>query len=141
MLHLLSPVNRLVRSPKRLLAVLGLLALIGTGGVVAGRYLWAEYHFRAAKEALAGYRLRQARAHLVRCLEVWPDSGMTHLLLGRVDRLLGEFASAEEHLTAAQRHLNHTDELDREYIFLQAQTGQMDAWVPYLRRLVEEDHP
>src|SRR5262249_31437995 len=101
----------------------------------------AEYHYRAAKKSLARYRLREARAHLACCLKVWPRSGLTHLLAARVDRQLGEFRSAEEHLTVAQRHLNQADDLNLESILLRAQSGQMDTWAKYLRRLVEEDHP
>src|SRR5262245_61711256 len=40
-----------LRSPGRFLAIVALLALIGLGLGVAGRYLWAGHHLRAARVA------------------------------------------------------------------------------------------
>ncbi len=134
--------SRAFRSPRRVLAVAFLIGLIGLAGALAGTYLRAEYHFRAANKALAAYRLREAREHLAVCLKAWPRSGLTHLLAGRVARQLGESETAEEHLALAQRYLNQAEEVHLELLLLRVQAGQVDDdSVDRLRRLVAGKHP
>ena len=40
------------------------------GGWLAGRRVWANYHFRAAEKAIAGRAFAEAQAHLRNCLAV-----------------------------------------------------------------------
>src|SRR5262245_24861638 len=60
-----------------------LLLLFGLLVAWAGRFLWAEYHLRAARHALERRAYPEARAHLDRYLQVWPRSPTAHLLAAR----------------------------------------------------------
>src|SRR5262245_24527926 len=67
-------------------AGLCLLALGGIGyGVVRPR-VEAWRHWRQARSAAEDADFDRARAHLARCLEVWPRSGETHFLMARTLR-------------------------------------------------------
>src|SRR4051794_28312418 len=59
----------LVRRPGRVLGVGVLLALTGLGFGVAGLYVWAGYHLRAARSSLGKYHSSEAFGHLQACLE------------------------------------------------------------------------
>jgi tetratricopeptide (TPR) repeat protein len=112
--------------------VLLLAAVLGGAAVFAGRQLWAWYHFRAALDALEHYHTAEARAHVGRCLQVWPSSRSAHLLAARAARRAEAYTEAEEHLTACRPPgRKPDDEVALEGALLQAAMGELDA--------VEED--
>src|SRR5438552_817228 len=74
------------RNPLRCLAIVALLALTGLGLWVAGRHLWAGYHLRAARAAVARYHNAEAEQHLRACLSVWPKDPEVLLLAARTAR-------------------------------------------------------
>ena len=131
----------LLRRPRRLLAVLLLLALIGLGVSVPGMHLWAAYHFRAAEQALQQHHPADARRHLEQCLRVWPRSAPTLLLAARAARQLGDFDGAARHLRACIKARGRDDDLNLELVLLRAQRGETDAVARYLRALVDRGHP
>src|SRR5438270_11550265 len=77
-------VFRTARARPVLSAACGLLlaALTAAGGV----YLWAEAQLRAARAALEGDRLDEARRRVDRYLSVWDRNPSAHLLAARVKR-------------------------------------------------------
>src|SRR4051812_20191274 len=74
------------RKPRRSLAIVTLLTLTGLGLWVAGRYLWAGHHLRAARAAVARYHNAEAEQHLRACLSVWPKDPEVLLLAARTAR-------------------------------------------------------
>jgi tetratricopeptide (TPR) repeat protein len=142
-MRLLSALQHLLRRPRRLLAVLALLVLIGAGAAVAGIHLRAEYHFRAAKSALESHHPSVALEHLQVCLHTWPSNGPTHLLAARAARLSGDLERADHHLKEYERCCGRSsdDESNLERALLRAQRGEMDEVLPYCRSLIESDHP
>jgi tetratricopeptide (TPR) repeat protein len=117
------------------------LGLIGFGGAVAGRHLWAESHYRAAQQALDQWDFPQAQAHLARCLEVWPSSAETHLLAARTARRATVYDEAERHLKEYQRLSGVAEVLDLERALLRAQRGDLARVEGVLLSFVQQDHP
>ena len=74
------------------------LAVIGVGLTLIGRHLWAAHLYREARDALARYRLVEARALLGRCLTIWPGDFEVQLAAARTERRLGSYEAAERHL-------------------------------------------
>ena len=124
---------------KRKLAV---VLLLGLGAVVVP-HLWAEYHYTRAKTALQHYEFAVASDHLRQSLRVWDSRPKVWLLAGQTARRLDDFDEAENCLNRAQELLeNKTDEtLNLEWALLKAQRGDPDPVLPFLRSLVETDHP
>ena len=128
--------------PARLLALVALLLVIGLGLTLAGGHAWAGDHLRDAERALGRYRLPEARGHLARCLRAWPRHFRAHLLAAQTARRLDDFEAAERHLARCQEIRGGLpDAVVLEQTLLRAQRGGMDPMTPYLRSLVEYDHP
>ncbi len=107
------------------LMVGGLVLAAGLG--VAGWYAWGLYHWRQAQQAHAQLDFGRARAHLARCLKVWPGSGDAHLLMARSCRRAGDFPEARDHLKKADQLGADTNDLDLEYVLLDAEDGDILA--------------
>jgi predicted Zn-dependent protease len=124
------------------LAILLLVMLIGLGAGMAAAHLWAGHHWRAARQALDRYRLAEANEHLAHCLQIWPSSFETHLLAAQTARRLGDYEAADQHLKRCQEIRDAlAPEVELEQILLRAERGGMDSVMPYLRSLVEQEHP
>src|SRR5262249_44722570 len=87
----------------RLLAILGLLSLVGLGLYIAGMYYRASQQRRAALKALGRHDYLAARNHLNASLDAWPNHPTTHLLLARAARLAGFFEEADRQLALCRR--------------------------------------
>jgi len=134
--------RRLFRRPWRALAGLLLLAAIGLGAGIAGLQVWARYHYQSAQRALERHQLKEARAHLESCLQVWPSSFDVHLLAAQTARRLDDYESAERHLARCQELRGGLpEEVVLEQSLIRAQRGGMDSVMPYLRSLMEQNHP
>ncbi|HVI84045.1 MAG TPA: tetratricopeptide repeat protein, partial [bacterium] len=129
------------RRPVRALAVLTLLAVIGTSFWLTGRRLWAQYHLGAARDAVAHYHSLDAISHLEVCLGQWPDHPESLLLAARTARRLKAFPDAERYLDRYLRACGEDDELNLERILLRAEEGEVDAVVNFCRALVAKEHP
>jgi tetratricopeptide (TPR) repeat protein len=115
----------------RLLALLVVLAGLALGAP----HLRAWYHLRAARADLARYHAEAARAHLDRCLRVWPKSAEAHLLASRAARQAGDLEAADRHLRECQRlRQGTTDEITLEWSLLRAAAGHLDEVEEYLHR-------
>jgi tetratricopeptide (TPR) repeat protein len=139
----LARLKGLAHQPMRLLALL--LALVALGLLLAllGTQWWASYHLRAAQAALRLARLDQARDHVAQCLRVWPDHFDACLLAAQVARRAEDYEEAERHLTRCQEQRGGglPEEVALEQMLVRAQRGGMDTLMPYLRGLVEQEHP
>jgi predicted Zn-dependent protease len=125
-----------------LVAILLIVILIGLGAGIAGSHLWAEFHYRSARQALERYRLGEAREHLEHCLQVWPSSFEVHLLAAQTARRVGDFEAADRHLARCQELRGaQAPEVELEQTLIRAERGGMDSVTPYLRSLVEQEHP
>src|SRR5262249_38798548 len=98
-----------------------------------------QYHFRAAQAAFDRDEFESAKSHIDRCLTVWPRSVAAHLLAARIDRFMGQFIPAEQHLVEARRLDNDSSEaLQIEWGLLSAHnqlTEQAEgAWIAYVAR-------
>jgi tetratricopeptide (TPR) repeat protein len=137
---------------RRILTISTLLALIGLGfsvvSYVAYNWIWgADYHFRAAQEALDRGDFAQADAHAALLLESRPNSAEAHLLAARIARrailpvlpgareglghsltlsnarTVGSYDKAEQHLTKYKKLGGITELFDLEHRLLKAQSG------------------
>jgi tetratricopeptide (TPR) repeat protein len=119
------------------------LALLGLGlaGAVGGRMLWAEYHYRAAREALGRRDPAEAKRHLAHCRGVWPRADASLLLEARAARLSSDYAEAVQLLQECEkRKIADADGLALEEQLLDAQQGILAGdGVAYLRARAAKD--
>jgi len=132
---------RLLRHPLRACAVVFLLVFIGALGTLAGRHIWAEYHYRAARRCLAENKLVEAQYHLDQAFPIRADAP-THLLAARLARRMHDGQTAREHLNECERILGGISpecELERELI--QAQMGDFILVERHLQHRLDENDP
>jgi len=123
-----------------LLKVFAIVAILGLAG--GGAYFYAVHHWHAAQQAVKENRLDDARASLRVCSFVWPRSVPVQILAARVDRLDGEFDSAEQHLNEAKRLAKgSTPEIQVEYLLMRVQRGEEDEVAGELIGYVQSDYP
>lgn len=106
-----------------------------------GAQVWANYQFGAARTALEQGDGVDARVHIRRCLSVWPADADVHFLAARIERRLGEYRIAEDHLQSFKRVRGITDEYQTEWILLRAQGGELPQLELSLWNCVEKNHP
>lgn len=141
-----STLLRVVGSPLRLvrrrpLTCGTLLVLLLAGGLFAGwRYAVAQWH--EAEAAVREERVGDAEQKLDLCRKVWPYSHEVERLSARVARWSGDIKSAESHLNRCME-LNGgaSDDIQREFLLLRVQAGQVDELAPALFDLVYRQHP
>jgi predicted Zn-dependent protease len=127
--------------PLRSLTIAVLLLLIGTGGSMAGMWLWASYHLRAGRTALERYHTAEAVQHLQAALSIWPRDPEALLLAARAARRSGAFEAADQFLDLYQQSRKEDEALTLERICLRAQRGEPDSVANYCRRLIEQNDP
>jgi len=111
--------------------------MIAVGLLVWGCvFLWGRHHLDAARHASNHGRFALAKRYLHKCLAVWPNSYQAHLLAARVCRIQRSYAEAELHLSTCFTSSGFTEDLQREWTLLHAQTGafpglelQLRSWV------------
>jgi tetratricopeptide (TPR) repeat protein len=136
----LNPFSRIV-GRRRFLQVLLAISILGPLALGAGVYLWADYQFRAAREACEKSRFSQARDHISRYLGIWPGDADAHFLAARIERRLSQFKKAETHLQAYKRARGATDEFQTEWVLLRAQAGELAQLEESLWSCIKNDHP
>lgn len=133
---------RLLSWPKEHPAVAtALLLLLLGGGYLLGRHLWAEYHYRAGREALDRGDFGAAREHLGECLKVWPSSPQVHFLAARAARRGGAYQDAERHLELCQKFGGFTTNVELEWALLRVQQGDLEGVEQQLKASISPDHP
>jgi tetratricopeptide (TPR) repeat protein len=125
---------------------LGLLAaasllLLGGGGAWAARQLWAEYHLRAARQALRHWDFKTARGHLALCLQVWHDRPDVCFLAARTARRAGFYDDADRLLADCQRLQGRTPETVLEWAMVRVQSGDFAGSAAFLVERVKQDDP
>jgi tetratricopeptide (TPR) repeat protein len=110
---------------RKLLPWLLLLVPVAGVGYFGGRYLWADYHYRAGWDAAAKRSFSQAREHFELCLLVWPRNSEVHLLAARAARQAGAFAEAGRHLDECERLEGPTPSVALERLMGAAQQGSL----------------
>lgn len=121
-----------------------LIGIIGAAAFSAGRYWWADWHYRACEDAVRHGDYVQAKQHLRACTTVWASSWRCQLWKIRLARLTGQTGDAERLVLAAKlrrEEIPH-EALRLENSLLKAQQGLCDGSEEQrLRDLVDADHP
>lgn len=115
----------------------GLLAL-----GLSSSQLWAWYHFRAGRAALADDRPDAARYHLQQCRRTWPwaDRADVRLMSSRAAWQAGDLATGMSELRGARRAAGGTTpEMAFEWALLQAADGNVAGAAEYLQQLADAD--
>jgi Tfp pilus assembly protein PilF len=123
------------------LVILVLLGCIGLGGVAIGRYVWAEYCFRAAERALERKDFAAAQDYLTRSLAARPGSADAHFLAARTARRALNYDEAERQLREYHTRGGAPELLELERALAAAQRGNLDRVEGPLLALVEQEHP
>jgi tetratricopeptide (TPR) repeat protein len=125
-----------------------LVCVLPVIGWQIGRHLWAEFHCRAAEEALARSLrvkdpapLAEAREHLACSLRVWPNQARLHFLMARAARRAGDLDDAARHLRRAEQLGWVVEATDLEKALAAVQQGDLDGKEPVLASFVERNHP
>ena len=128
----LLPLPGLTRFTRR--GFLRLAAALMILGLVAP-HLWAWYHLRAARAALAAYHPEKARPSLDRCASVWKWRPSVRLLAARAAWQDGDIESAVIRLREAQRLFGGgTEETAFEWALLNAAAGNVSEVEEYLQK-------
>jgi Tfp pilus assembly protein PilF len=155
---------------KKVVAISSLLLLIalgfGLGGYVAYDWIWgADFHLRAAEEALDRGDFGQAEAHIKLVLESRPNNPEAHLLAARIarrailpvlpragealgfslatstGRSVGSYDKAQQHLTKFKKLGGVAELFNLEQDLLKAQSGGLPQVEADLKALVAQDPP
>jgi tetratricopeptide (TPR) repeat protein len=133
--------QRVLTSPRRALAVLIGLTLLGVGGWFGWRQLGAWNHYRQAEEALERRDFLEAADHLNACLQVWPRSAATHFLAARAARRANHLDEAAEHLAACELLGGPVEAIVLEEYLIGAQRGELADVEKKLLACISQDHP
>jgi Tfp pilus assembly protein PilF len=143
-----QPAPRWHRRAAFSLLLLAVVVGLGYAVVVIGREVRAESYYRAAERELEQAdhtqrrtHLEQAREHLARCLEIWPDSGRVHYLAAQAARRLGDSKEAAQHLRRAEQASWVEEAVDLERTLLRAQQGELPSVERPLMGLLQENRP
>jgi thioredoxin-like negative regulator of GroEL len=125
-----------MRRHRRIIRVALLLVLVGAG--IAAPFLWANYHLRAAQQAIERFRFEEAQQHIDQCLKVRSGSAAVHLLAAQTARRRDAYEEAEQHLNATIKLGGTTKETMLERLLLSAQQGSIESIETSLRARVAE---
>ncbi len=115
-----------------------LLPLLGVA-IWAFRPVQSVWFQRLAREAALDGDPERARRALERALQATPRSAEVHLQLASNARRLGALQPFLDHLQQAQDLGIAPEQIEREQLLLQAQTGNMEQVEPHLPRLLRRD--
>jgi len=113
------------RHRRRALVLVLFVALLGFGAYWLACYLYAEYHLRAADEAVARYDFEETAEHLAACLRVRPRSVPLLLQLARAERRAGRPEQAAAHIKQCEQLAGITPEVSLEWALVRAQAGDL----------------
>jgi tetratricopeptide (TPR) repeat protein len=115
-----------------------LVVLGAIGGIVVYPQIKAAYHWRQAREAIDRFDLTAAQEHLSKCLQVWTTSGEAEFLMARTCRRAGDLETAREHLKKAKKLNWVHQQIQLEYLLIQAQTALLPWVEEKLKGLLQE---
>jgi tetratricopeptide (TPR) repeat protein len=108
---------------KALIAAGCLLVAAAAGCFFAAPQIDAWSHWRQARRALEDCDFGPARAHLARCLEVWPNSAETHFVAAQTLRRANAYDDAAARLREAERLGWPAAAVELEQLLARAQAG------------------
>jgi len=120
-----------------IVALILIIAGIGTAAV----YGWAQYHLRAAQQALDRYSFAEAQRHIDLCLKVRSGSADVHVLAAQTARRRDAYDEAEQHLLTAFQLGGMTEAIALERSLLAAQQGNLDSVERSLQQRTGTDYP
>jgi predicted Zn-dependent protease len=129
-----------MRLGKRMrVALVVLVPVVAFLGYELGLFLYGNYHYRAAEQALDRRDFDDASAHLEKCLDVSPRELPTRLLAAQAARRRHDYEEARRQLYAFKQNKGPAQALESEYRLMRAQQGDLDE----ARLLLSfcEDHP
>ncbi len=104
--------------------IAAILVLAAAGALAPQLYAW--YHLRAGRDALANDQTQDARRHLDACLSVWPQNVSARVLAARAARRAGDYEAAAQHLHACpQVNGKEPPEEVFEWALLRASQGDL----------------
>jgi tetratricopeptide (TPR) repeat protein len=124
------------RSKRRLVLLLVLAVVAGLGVWQGGRVAWGKWELRAARTALLRRDFAGARAHLDRCLGIWPHDAETLVLAAQAARRGGDLGEANRLLREHQQFHGISDALALERRLLRFQGGDLkeaDGYLAYCK--------
>jgi tetratricopeptide (TPR) repeat protein len=95
----------------------------------------------SAVRAMHEDRLKDSQKLIEQFLKTWPDHAAGHLVAARLDRLLGNYAGAENHLNECKRLGGMTGDLQVEWLLLRAMNGEYALVEKDLHELLAKDDP
>jgi tetratricopeptide (TPR) repeat protein len=121
----------------RALLLAAAVSLLGWGGYVGARHVWAQRHLQIAQMALERDDLDFAQQHLEKCLQVQDDDPAIYLLAAQTARRRDDYDQADAYLTAYERleRLGKTPCLERELLI--AQQGDPDSVQKRLKTVMQ----
>jgi tetratricopeptide (TPR) repeat protein len=129
------------RRPGRALAVLVLLAVLIVATFLSGRFIWAEYHLRAARRAVERGHNPVAIQHLKALRRARPDDPEVLLLCARVARRSRAWGEAETFLDRYWELRGDDEALALERLLFQAMRGGVESAGPLLKARIDQDDP
>jgi Flp pilus assembly protein TadD len=130
-----------VRTPRRGLLIVLLLAAAGGLAWYGERTVRFRREYAAAEQALARYDFPLARERLRECLRLRPDDPGVRLLAAQAARRDGDLDEAEEHLDRYRELAGSTPEGVLERALLLSARGRVQEVVEYLIPLADSGHP
>src|SRR5260370_28567444 len=115
--------------------------------LILGLAVWASIHlqgaraFHNAQRDFQENRLEDAKLRLDRYLEAWPADAEAHLLAARIDRLMGLYQPAANHLNECKHLLGMTESIQLEWLVLRTMNGDFAVLEKDLANLVLDDYP
>jgi tetratricopeptide (TPR) repeat protein len=117
------------------LLLAAMLLLVGGGGWLLGREVWARYHWRQAVQAAVLRDFPGALSHLACCRSVWPNRAEVYLLCARNARRAGQLDEADDYLHTCRNLDGSTPPVMLERLLLTAQRGDFVSVEDSLRGL------
>ena len=110
--------------------------------LVLGLYEWRRNReFDGAVRAFQEDRLKEGQELILHYLKTRPNHAAAHLLAARMDRLLGNYPGAENHLNECKRLEGMTGDLQLEWLLLRAVRGEYAEVEKSLKQLLADQHP
>jgi tetratricopeptide (TPR) repeat protein len=103
----------------------------------AGVRIWAARTFAAAEKAWQEERLDDARAYLESSARFYPLR--SHLFAARIERLVGNYTAAENHLKKCKSIEGVTSRLQLEWVLLRALQGELTGLETALWKSIKDD--
>jgi tetratricopeptide (TPR) repeat protein len=107
---------------------------------MAGRQVWAMYHYRVGRNAVEHYHTQESLKHLQTCLDIWPKDPDVLVLAARSAWRMDSFDDADRLLHRAEGKKLHYDPVS-ERLLLRAARGELDQVEKICQARIENGDP